>query len=287
MDRHFLPDLVQQQIKVDKEALQHHNTLLQLSRTPDMESNSSAQFDSSTNDLFFRHYAGDSAYSTSNQPLLLQPLKTFSRLSGDFSDHSGSSFTTFRNSNPSPTSTDFPSIDFGFGSSTSSINNSNYSRTNNNNNNTSVTNLRPPALLTPINTQFTNTTQQQQSSSLSPFLDELRVQSPYSYDHPSNIHNPSPLHYTNYLPNNNNNRHVPSPPLTPNQIFGVSQDRPHSCNQCSRAFKRSSDLKRHERTVHTKHRLSCCNITFTRFDTLKRHKRKNHSDLLASGEMEL
>lgn len=60
-------------------------------------------------------------------------------------------------------------------------------------------------------------------------------------------------------------RQVPSPPLTPmggGNIFGVSSDRPHACPMCNRAFKRSSDLRRHERTVHTKQNLSCCNITF-------------------------
>ncbi|KAL3896222.1 MAG: hypothetical protein SGCHY_004211 [Lobulomycetales sp.] len=63
----------------------------------------------------------------------------------------------------------------------------------------------------------------------------------------------------------------------------------HVCEACLRGFKRSSDLRRHKRTVHCKQELRCepCDMTYTRFDTFRRHVKKKHPGMAVStiGEM--
>ncbi|KAI9454695.1 hypothetical protein F5148DRAFT_416654 [Russula earlei] len=51
------------------------------------------------------------------------------------------------------------------------------------------------------------------------------------------------------------------------------------CDVCNRPFSRTSDIRRHKKTTHTKevHACSQCNIVCSRRDALQRHIRDQHA----------
>ncbi|KAI8802666.1 hypothetical protein BJ742DRAFT_683894 [Cladochytrium replicatum] len=55
-------------------------------------------------------------------------------------------------------------------------------------------------------------------------------------------------------------------------------ERAYQCNMCEAAFRRSHDLKRHHRSLHTQVKpFGCdlCDKRFSRMDALKRHTRRH------------